>query len=37
MRSSDHQGVAPLYIVVVKGGKEDVIHMIPASDVAKMK
>lgn len=37
MSSSDHQGVAPLYIVVVKGGKENVIHMIPASDVAKIK
>jgi len=37
VRSSDHQGVAPLYIVVVKGGKEEVIHMISASDVAKIK
>lgn len=35
--SSDHQGVAPLYIVVVKGGKENVIHMIPASEIAKIK
>jgi branched-chain amino acid transport system substrate-binding protein len=37
MRSTDHQGVAPLYIVVVKGGKEEVIHTISATDVAKIK
>ncbi|MGQ0544940.1 MAG: ABC transporter substrate-binding protein [Betaproteobacteria bacterium] len=37
IRNSDHQGVAPLYIAVVKGGKEQVIHMIPAADVAKIK
>lgn len=37
IRDSDHQGVAPLYIAVVKGGKEQVIHMIPASDVGGIK
>lgn len=37
VRNSDHQGVAPLYIAVVKGGKEEVIHMIPASDVDRIK
>lgn len=37
IRGSDHQGVAPLYIAVVKGGKEEVIHMIPAGEVAKIK
>lgn len=37
IRASDHQGVAPLYIVVVKGGKEEVSHMIPVSVVAEIK
>lgn len=37
LRSSDHQGVAPLYIVVVKNGKEEVMHSIPASDIARIK
>lgn len=37
IRASDHQGVAPLYIAVVKGGTEDVVHMIPASTVGKIK
>jgi branched-chain amino acid transport system substrate-binding protein len=37
LRSTDHQGVAPLYIVVVKNGKEEVIHKIPASEIAKIK
>ena len=35
--SSDHQGVAPLYILVVKGGHENVIHKIPAAEVGKIK
>ena len=37
IRSSDNQGVAPLYIAVVKGGREEIIHMIPAAEVAKIK
>lgn len=37
LRAADHQGVAPLYIVVVKDGKEEVSHMIPASEVGKIK
>ena len=37
LRAADHQGVAPLYIVVVKNGKEEVTHSIPASEVAKIK
>ncbi len=37
VRASDHQGVAPLYIAVVKGGKEQVIHAIPAAEVDRIK
>ncbi|MCC7082952.1 MAG: ABC transporter substrate-binding protein [Burkholderiales bacterium] len=37
LRASDNQGVAPLYIVVIKGGKEEVIHQIPAAEVEKIK
>lgn len=37
VRSADHQGVAPLYIAVVKGGKEEVIYVIPAAEIAKIK
>ena len=37
LRASDHQGVAPLYIVVVKGGKEIVTDTISASEVGKIK
>ena len=37
MRKRDHQGIVPLYIGTVKGGKESVVHMIPAADVAKIK
>ncbi|MBW7923445.1 MAG: ABC transporter substrate-binding protein [Burkholderiaceae bacterium] len=37
VRASDHQGVAPLYIAVVKDGKEQVIHTIPAAEVDRIK
>jgi len=37
IRKSDNQGVAPLYIAVVKNGKEEVIHMIPAATIDKIK
>jgi hypothetical protein len=37
MRKQDRQGIVPLYIGTVKGGKESVVHMIPAADVAKIK
>lgn len=37
VRQSDHQGVAPLYIAVVKNGKEEVIQMIPAASIDKIK
>lgn len=37
VRKSDNQGVAPLYIAVVKNGKEEVIHMIPAAAIDKIK
>nr|ART90055.1 ABC transporter substrate-binding protein [uncultured bacterium] len=37
IRKSDHQGVSPLYIGTVRGGKELVRHTIPAAEVAKIK
>ncbi|MBN9462864.1 MAG: ABC transporter substrate-binding protein [Burkholderiales bacterium] len=37
IRASDHQGVAPLYIAVVRGGKEQVIHAIPAAEIDRIK
>jgi branched-chain amino acid transport system substrate-binding protein len=37
MRKQDHQAIVPLDIGTVKGGKESVVHMIPAADVAKIK
>jgi hypothetical protein len=37
VRASDHQGVAPLYIAVVKDGKEQVIHAIPAAEVDRIR
>lgn len=37
LRASDHQGVAPLYIAVVQGGKEQVIHVIPAAVVDRIQ
>jgi len=37
LRKGDNQGVGPLYIARVKDGKEEVIHMIPASVVGKYK
>lgn len=37
LRASDHQGVAPLYIAVVRDGKEQVIHAIPAAEVDRIK
>lgn len=33
IRASDHQGVAPLYIAIVKNGKEQVIHTIAPGQV----
>jgi branched-chain amino acid transport system substrate-binding protein len=37
IRKVDHQGVAPLYIAVVKNGKEEVIHSIPAEVVDRIR
>jgi branched-chain amino acid transport system substrate-binding protein len=36
IRSSDHQGVSPLYVVVIKDGAEQVLHTVPAADIAKI-
>lgn len=37
VRKSDNQGVAPLYIAVVKNGKEEVLHMVPAAAIDKIR
>jgi branched-chain amino acid transport system substrate-binding protein len=37
MRKEDHQGIVPLYIGVVKAGKEDVLQEIPDEEVARIR
>lgn len=37
LRAADHQGVAPLYIAVVRDGKEQVIHAVPPAEVDRIK
>jgi ABC-type branched-subunit amino acid transport system substrate-binding protein len=36
IRKSDHQGITPLYIAVIKGGKEQVQSTISAGEIAKI-
>jgi ABC-type branched-subunit amino acid transport system substrate-binding protein len=37
MRKEDHQGIVPLYVGMVRSGKEDVVHMVSDDEVSKIR